>query len=149
MTAQNHQAAQPIENASYIAEKIAAHGPTDAVKESGAFDELMGFIDHDEIQLDGKDGFIQQIIRTGLEHGLKSELSSHLDNNDGGHRRVAPNSRNDSYPKTVSTLAEDIDLRIPRNRAGTFTPTLVPKGSRRTGGLDEMITSLYAEDLTT
>ena len=45
-----------MENASDIAEKIAALGSMDAVKDSGAFGELMGFIDRGEIQLDGKDG---------------------------------------------------------------------------------------------
>jgi transposase-like protein len=38
--------------------------------------------------------------------------------------------------------------RSVRDRAGTFTPTLVPKGSRRIGGLDEMIISLYAGGMT-
>lgn len=149
MTIQKDQAEQSMENASDIAEKIAALGSMDAVKDSGAFDELMGFIDRGEIQLDGKDGFIQQIIRAGLERGLKSELSSHLGYEQGeAHGRFLPNSRNGSYPKTVSTVAGDIDLQIPRDRAGTFAPTLVPKGSRRTGGLDEMIISLYAGGMT-
>ena len=58
MTIQKDQAEQSMENASDIAEKIAALGSMDAVKESGAFDELMGFIDRGEIQLDGKDGNI-------------------------------------------------------------------------------------------
>ncbi|MGP5384120.1 transposase, partial [Glutamicibacter arilaitensis] len=149
MTTQKDQAEKSMEDVSDVAEKIAALGSMDAVKESGAFDELMGFIDRGEIQLDGKNGFIQQIIRAGLERGLKSELSSHLGYDKGdGQGRFAPNSRNGSYPKTVSTIAGDIDLQIPRDRAGTFTPTLVPKGSRRTGGLDEMIISLYAGGMT-
>ena len=41
-----------------------------------------------------------------------------------------------------------IELDIPRDRAGTFTPMLVPKGARRLGGLDEMIISLYAGGMT-
>ena len=149
MTIQKDQTEQSMENPLDIAEKIAALGSMDAVKESGAFDELMGFIDRGEIQLDGKDGFIQQIIRAGLERGLKSELSSHLGYEKGEVQgQFIANSRNGSYPKTVSTVAGDIDLQIPRDRAGTFAPTLVPKGSRRTGGLDEMIISLYAGGMT-
>lgn len=65
MTIQKEQAEQTVENASDIAEKIAALGSMDAVKESGAFDELMGFIDQGEIQLDGKNGFIQQSSAQG------------------------------------------------------------------------------------
>lgn len=56
MIIQKDQVETPMENPSDIADKIAALGSMDAVKESGAFDELMGFIDRGEIQLDGKDG---------------------------------------------------------------------------------------------
>lgn len=37
---------------------------------------------------------------------------------------------------------------MPRDRDGSFTPRLVPTGSRRLGGLDEMIISLYAGGMT-
>ena len=39
-------------------------------------------------------------------------------------------------------------LKRPRDRAGSFEPRLVPNGSRRVGGLDEMIISLYAGGMT-
>ena len=39
-------------------------------------------------------------------------------------------------------------LSVPRDRQGSFEPRLVPKGSRRTGGPDEMIISLYAGGMT-
>ncbi|SFO27961.1 putative transposase [Pseudonocardia ammonioxydans] len=39
-------------------------------------------------------------------------------------------------------------LDVPRDRAGSFEPRLVPKGSRRTGGLDGMSISLYAGGMT-
>ncbi|MEX2502000.1 MAG: IS256 family transposase, partial [Trueperaceae bacterium] len=37
---------------------------------------------------------------------------------------------------------------VPRDRQGSFTPRLVPKGQRRLGGLDDMIISLYAGGMT-
>ena len=55
-----------------------------------------------------------------------------------------PNSRNGTSSKMVSTEVGDVDLDVPRDRAGTFTPMLVPKGQRRLDGLDAMIISLYA-----
>ncbi len=58
------------------------------------------------------------------------------------------NSRNGTTPKTVATQVGDLDLAIPRDRDGSFTPRLIPKGSRRLGGLDEMIISLYAGGMT-
>lgn len=138
-----------IVDAAAVANKLAAAGSMEAIQESGAFDELMGQIDRGEIELSGKDGFIQQIIRAGLERGLQAELTGHLGyDKHAAEGRGTENSRNGSYPKTVSTVAGDLDINVPRDRAGTFTPTLVPKGSRRTGGLDEMIISLYAGGMT-
>jgi transposase-like protein len=48
----------------------------------------------------------------------------------------------------VASQVGDLELDIPRDRDGTFSPTLVPKGSRRLSGLDEMIISLYAGGMT-
>ena len=121
----------------------------EALEASGALDELYAQIDAGQVQLDGKDGLIQRLIKAGLERGLQAELSEHVgyEKGDPGSG-LYPNSRNGSFPKTVATSAGDVDLAIPRDRDGTFTPTLVPKGSRRLGGLDDMIVSLYAGGMT-
>jgi transposase-like protein len=122
---------------------------TDKLKASGALDELFAKIDAGEVELEGRDGLIQQLIKAGLERGMQAELSDHLgyERGDPGASLV-PNSRNGSYPKTVASQVGDVDLAIPRDRDGTFSPTLVPKGSRRLSGLDEMIVSLYAGGMT-
>jgi putative transposase len=49
-------------------------------------------------------------------------------------------------PKTVSSQVGDIELAVPRDRNGTFTPQLVPKGARRLGGLDEMSRTITSGD---
>jgi putative transposase len=48
----------------------------------------------------------------------------------------------------LGTEVGDVALDTPRDRAGTFEPRLVPKGTRRSGGLDDMIISLYAGGMT-
>ncbi|MHA0284883.1 IS256 family transposase [Mycobacterium sp. C3-094] len=122
---------------------------TEKLKASGALDELFAKIDAGEVKLDGHDGLIQQLIKAGLERGLQAELTDHLGYERGDpEASLLPNSRNGSYPKTVATQVGEVDLAIPRDRDGTFSPTLVPKGSRRLGGLDEMIISLYAGGMT-
>jgi putative transposase len=40
-------------------------------------------------------------------------------------------------------------LKIPRDRNGEFEPQIIPKHSRRLGGFDDMILSLYSKGLTT
>src|SRR5690606_1253208 len=84
-----------------------------------------------------------------LERGLQAELTDHVGYEKGDpEASVFPNSRNGSFPKTVATSVGDVELRIPRDRDGTFTPRLVPTGSRRLSQLDEMIVSLYAGGMT-
>ncbi|MBG9311606.1 transposase, partial [Corynebacterium belfantii] len=54
------------------------------------------------------------------------------------------NHRNGSYTKTVNSGYGTFDVTMPRDRAGTFTPRMLPKGTRRLTELDDMIISLYA-----
>ncbi|MCD4536599.1 IS256 family transposase, partial [Nocardioides sp. cx-169] len=116
---------------------------------AGALDELFAKIDAGELELTGDGGFIPGLIKAALERGLQAELTSHLGYEKGDPAASAvSNSRNGTTPKTVATQTGDIDLAIPRDRDGSFTPTLVPKGSRRLSGLDEMIISLYAGGMT-
>ena len=116
---------------------------------SGALDELFARIDSGEVEMTGADGLIPGLIKAALERGLQAELTDHLGYEKGSTEASAfANSRNGSTAKTVSTQVGDIELATPRDREGSFTPRLVPKGSRRLGGLDEMIISLYAGGMT-
>jgi putative transposase len=116
---------------------------------SGALDSLFEQIDAGQVQLSGAGGLLPELIKAVLERGLQAELTGHL-----GYERGDPaaglfaNSRNGSSDKTVASEVGNVPLQIPRDREGTFTPRLVPKGQRRVGGLDEMIISLYAGGMT-
>lgn len=121
----------------------------EAFRASGGFDEVLAKIDAGELQLTGQDGFLHEMVKAVLERGLQSELTSHLGYDKGDPvGRLLPNSRNGFSAKTVSSEVGDVTLAIPRDRDGSFIPTLVPKGSRRIGGLDSMIISLYAGGMT-
>ncbi len=112
-------------------------------------DGLFAQIDAGELQLTGPGGFVQALVKAALERGLQVELSDHLGYEKGDpEARLYENSRNGISDKTVSSEVGDIDLAIPRDRAGTFVPHLVPKHSRRIGGLSDMIISLYAGGMT-
>ena len=62
--------------------------------------------------------------------------------------RGTGNSRNGSYPKTVTTEIGDITLAVPRDRLSTFDPVTVPKHVRRLDGMNAKVLSLYAKGLT-
>jgi len=88
-------------------------------------------------------------LKAALERGLETELTDHVGYERGDPDASSyPNSRNGTSTKKVATEVGDIELAVPRDRAGTFTPMLVPKGQRRLDGLDGMIISLYAGGMT-
>jgi putative transposase len=119
------------------------------LKASGALDAIFAQIDAGETPLTGDDGLLKGMLKAALERGLEIELTDHVGYERGALDASAfANSRNGTSPKTLATEVGDVELAVPRDRNGTFTPQLVPKGSRRLGGLDEMIISLYAGGMT-
>jgi Transposase, Mutator family len=89
------------------------------------------------------------MLKAALERGLEVELTDHVGYERGDPDALLfPNSRNGATAKTVAGEIGDVELASPRDRNGTFAPQLIPKGSRRLGGLNEMIISLYAGGMT-
>jgi putative transposase len=121
-----------------------------AVLDDQLLDEMVARVRADGARLTGPGSFLSGMVKAVLERGLQAELSEHL-----GYEARDPagnltgNSRNGSSRKTVQTEIGPIPLAVPRDRAGTFTPTLVPKHERRLGGLSDVIISLYAGGMTT
>lgn len=117
--------------------------------EAGLLDEAMGRVDRDGLALTGEGGFLPELVKAVLERGLQSELSAHLGYEKGDPAgRGTPNARNGSTPKMLQSQVGPVPLEVPRDRDGSFEPRLVPKGTRRAGGLDDMIISLYAGGMT-
>jgi putative transposase len=100
--------------------------------------------------LDGVDGLLNQMTKAVLERALQAEMTDHLGYGTGDPAgRGTGNSRNGRTSKTVSTVNGPIDLSVPRDRNGSFTPAIVPKRARRIGNIDDMILSLYSRGMTT
>ena len=117
--------------------------------DAGLLDELMSRVDDGGLALTGEGGFLPEMVKAVLERGLAAEQTAHVGYEKGDPAgRGSPNSRNGSTAKTLDTEVGSVRLEVPRDRAGTFQPQLVPKGSRRAGGLDDMIISLYAGGMT-
>jgi transposase-like protein len=102
------------------------------------------------LRLTGEGSMLGELVAAVLERALAAELTAHLgyDKNDrAGHG--SGNSRNGSIAKTVQTGVGPVPLAVPRDRAGTFEPLLIPKRAGRVaGGLDDMIISLYAHGMS-
>lgn len=84
-----------------------------------------------------------------LERALGAELEMHLATEAGAVQADGrSNHRNGSSAKTVLTDEGAVRLEVPRDRAGSFEPQLVPKHARRFAGFDDKIISLYARGMT-
>ena len=102
------------------------------------------------LSLTGPDGLLKQLTKTVLETALNQELTEHLGHEKHGQPGERENVRNGTRPKTVLTEATgQVQVEVPRDRAGTFEPQIVKKRQRRLTGVDEIVLSLYAKGLTT
>jgi putative transposase len=113
-------------------------------------EQLLAQAKADGVKLVGPGGLLSGITRRVLERALETELSDHLGYEKGDPAgRLLPNERNGHSAKTVQTDLGPVRIKVPRDREGSFEPQVVPKHSRRIGGFDEAILSLYAKGLTT
>jgi transposase-like protein len=111
--------------------------------------QLMDRARDEGVSLVGPGGLLAGLTKTVLESALEGELTEHLgyDPYDvTGHH--SGNSRNGARKKTVLTDIGPIELEVPRDRAGTFEPVIVPKRRRRLNGVDALVCSLSAKGLT-
>lgn len=88
------------------------------------------------VALTGEGGLLTDLMRHVLQTGLEVEMADHLGYGPYERgRREGGNARNGSYDKRVTTEIGEVELRVPRDRAGTFEPATVPKYQRRLDGL--------------
>jgi putative transposase len=102
------------------------------------------------VELTGPDGLLTGLTKRVLETALEVELTDHLgyEPHDPAGRGTG-NSRNGKTTKKVHTDVGPVEISIPRDRAGTFEPQVVPKHARRLEGFNEAIVSLYGKGMTT
>ena len=93
----------------------------------------------------GPQGLFHQLKASLMERMLEAELTEHLGfEKNAAEGRGKSNSRNGYTTKTVQTETGPVEIRVPRDRAGTFEPQLVAKHQRRLEGFDDKVLALYA-----
>ncbi len=92
-----------------------------------------------------KDGLVDELKKALANRVLSAELDDHLE---GEAAAGKPNRRNGYSKKTVLGESSKLELRIPRDREGTFDPKLIAKYQRRFPGFDEKIISMYARGMS-
>lgn len=84
-----------------------------------------------------------------IERALGAELTHHLGYAPGADKPMdASNHRNGATGKTVLTEDGPLRIEVPRDRAGSFEPLLIPKHERRFTGFDDKIVAMYARGMT-
>lgn len=119
--------------------------------ETEAIDNLIKDLDLKKgTELFGAHGLVKQLTKRLVERVLEAELEEHL-GYPKGERDEEPktNPRNGTTPKKVKTDDGELEILVPRDRNGTFTPQLVKKRQTRLDGFDEKVISLYGRGMST
>lgn len=85
---------------------------------------------------------LEQVIECELEQNLGFEKSQRLSDHEDSY--MMKNYRNDYSKKTVKTQLGELEVNIPRDGNGNYTPQIIPKYSRNVDGMQEKILALYA-----
>ena len=94
--------------------------------------------------------FMEELYVRGTEKMLEAELDHHL-----GYGKHAPegrnsgNSRNGKTSKRLRSKYGEVEIEVPRDRAGSFEPVVVPKRRGLAEGIEELVVSLYAKGMST
>ena len=98
----------------------------------------------------GVEDLLNVLTKKVLERALETEMTHHLGYESGDPEgRGTGNSRNGKNSKTVQTHSGPVEISVPRDRDGSFSPVIVPKRSRRLGKLNTTVLSLYSRGMTT
>jgi putative transposase len=124
--------------------------PASGVVDQSVVAELVARAGAEGVSLTGEGGLLAQLTKMVLEASLEGELDAHLGY--GKHDpagRNGGNSRNGRRAKTVLTEVGPVQVEVPRDRDGSFTPQIVRKRQRRLDGINGIVLSLSAKGLTT
>ncbi|MDQ0819150.1 putative transposase [Arthrobacter sp. V4I6] len=130
------------------ATSMVAPAPADALDEQ-LVQQLSERARAEGLRLTGEGGLLSRLTKMVVESALEGEMEDHL-----GYARHDPagrdggNSRNGTRSKELLTEAGPVQIAVPRDRDGSFTPELVRKRQRRLSGLDDLVISLSAKGLT-
>ena len=97
----------------------------------------------------GPGGLMKELTKTLVEEALAGEMEHHLGYRKGEKSEVeGDNHRNGQSRKRLVMEDGELEIGVPRDRAGEFEPQLVKKHQRRFDGFDERVIAMYAGGMT-
>lgn len=111
--------------------------------------ELVGLLSKQCKNLGDVHKLLKSLFKGTLEEMLEAEMEEHLGyqkhdfvgNNSG-------NSRNGYGKKTIQTEIGETELRVPRDRNGTFDPQVIEKRQTKSEDLESRIIAMYAKGMS-
>ena len=85
----------------------------------------------------------RDVVQTAMEVELDEELGRERCQR-AEASETAPNYRNGYSRKTVKTQLGEVEIKVPRDRNGSYEPKLIGKYSRNADGMEDKILALYA-----
>lgn len=92
----------------------------------------------------GENGLVQKIIKNAMETLLQNEFNNFINQSNASR-----NYRNGYNKKNIKTEYGDIQINMPRDRNGEFSPEILAKRATISDGIKDQITSMYAKGMST
>lgn len=92
---------------------------------------------------------IRSAVRAVLEEVLEAEISEHLGAGPSERTEGRRGYRNGSYTRGLKTRVGEVELSVPRDRAGTFRPGVFERYRRMESPLEEALWKAYLEGVST
>jgi transposase-like protein len=105
-------------------------------------DFLKQFKNSDELS-----SFLNELQKRAIEKMLEGELDAHMGYGKN-EQSENPNSRNGHTTKKIKNTFGVSNIRVPRDRDGSFEPALVPKRKNMAEGVENVIISMYAKGMS-
>ena len=86
----------------------------------------------------------RDVIQTVMEVEMDEELGRQRCQRSEAAEDEARNYRNGYSKKTVKTQLGEVDIKVPRDRNGSYEPKIISKYDRNAEGMEEKILALYA-----
>ena len=92
---------------------------------------------------------LKDVFGPMFEAMLKGEMDNHLgyDSNDKSPKEN-DNRRNGYGKKTLKTTQGEIEIEVPRDRDGSFEPTVVPKRQKDVSAIENKVLAMYARGMS-
>lgn len=92
---------------------------------------------------------LKDIFGPMFEAMLQGEMNNHLGyENNSKEKKETNNRRNGYINKDVKTSMGEMNIKVPRDRDGSFEPQIIPKRTKDISDIDRKVISMYAKGMS-